>query len=106
MKEKGVPLLRSIRTSLVMLTCAEELKRIPYHFYLTACVCSEFEVLAYASRCFLCSPFFPRLVLQEMQRDYYKIFSKALSTHWLMYFARVLRSAIGFYKTVKILSSN
>ncbi|XP_015771489.1 PREDICTED: E3 UFM1-protein ligase 1 homolog [Acropora digitifera] len=59
MKEKGVPLLRSIWTSLVMLTCAEELKRIPYHFYLTACVCSEFEVLAYASRCFSLQPLLP-----------------------------------------------
>lgn len=59
MKEKGVPLLRSIWTSSVLLTCAEELKRIPYHFYLTACVCSEFEVLAYASRCFSLQPLLP-----------------------------------------------
>lgn len=42
-----------------MLTCAEELKRIPYHFYLTTCVCSEFEVLAYASRCFSLQPLLP-----------------------------------------------
>lgn len=52
-------MLRSIWTSSVMLTCAEELKRISYHFYLTACACNELEVLVYASRCFSLQPLLP-----------------------------------------------
>lgn len=43
----------------VMLTCAEELKRISYHFYLTACACNKLEVLADASRCFSLQPLLP-----------------------------------------------